>query len=76
MESRAGTHWLSIFDEWCPLIIVSFKENTKQDLLSSCANVFKGMYTGISFGLYNTKEEIDTIFNEINKCVKGTLWKI
>ena len=34
MESRAGTHWLSILDVWCPLIIVSFKENTKHELLS------------------------------------------
>ena len=30
----------------------------------------------LSFDETNTKEEIDTIFNEIDKCVKGTLWKI
>ena len=30
----------------------------------------------LSFDETNTKEEIDAVFNEIDKCVKGTLWKI
>ena len=30
----------------------------------------------LSFDETNTKEEIDIVFNEIDKCVKGTLWKI
>jgi cysteine desulfurase len=30
----------------------------------------------LSFDENNTKEEIDTVFNEIDNCVKGTLWKI
>lgn len=30
----------------------------------------------ISFDETNTKEEIDILFDEIDKCVKGTLWKI
>lgn len=30
----------------------------------------------LSFDESNTKEEIDILFDEIDKCVKGTLWKI
>lgn len=30
----------------------------------------------LSFDETNTKEEIDILFEEIDKCVKGTLWKI
>ena len=30
----------------------------------------------LSFDENNTKEDIDTLFEEIDKCVKGTLWKI
>lgn len=30
----------------------------------------------LSFDETNIKEEIDAVFNEIDKCVKGTLWKI
>ena len=30
----------------------------------------------LSFDETNTKEEIDILFDEIDKCVKGTLWKI
>jgi cysteine desulfurase len=30
----------------------------------------------LSFDETNTKEEIDILFDEIEKCVKGTLWKI